>query len=360
MPAIAHIPGLNKVTRFAAILAKSFAFSRTINPRNLEHHWYPLWSRFLNDLVSDIPNLLVFPQYPIWVVAENVAEPESHIEGDDLEPPSAEQRQADKKTRAKLLRGAREAAYKRAKEEKDRKKEQESQEQAAKRKARFENRQKTREKDEEERKGGTPNAPSPDAPTASTSKASDPTAVGLFSDGASAQTIPTPYARGRYADFAIVSVKAAAHAENPERYDGWRVLEDHVPLLVEVKRSPSRDAQGLQFRMGLDVALSEASSAVLIQAAYLFASRPQLAMVVAIAAAGPYWMSAVILREHEFTDDELNIMMHDMEYRPEEELVGKPIWSQPLKLYTPESDEAMEDIRNEVLAFNIMTAPEWP
>ncbi|OAX31899.1 hypothetical protein K503DRAFT_870435, partial [Rhizopogon vinicolor AM-OR11-026] len=57
--------------RYKAILETSFAFSYTFNPRNLEYHWYPLWNQTLSDMVSDVPNVIVAPQYPIWFVPQD-------------------------------------------------------------------------------------------------------------------------------------------------------------------------------------------------------------------------------------------------------------------------------------------------
>ncbi|KAI0057912.1 hypothetical protein BV25DRAFT_1830662 [Artomyces pyxidatus] len=258
---------------------------------------------------------------------------------------------------------ARKEAYKKQKEGEARKAKEAKEALAAGRKARAEKRSDIREQAMERGDDGKgkaqPTAPSP--PIASTFSDAADREVRISSlEEASTKTIPTPYANGRIVDFAVVNVKAGAHVERPDRYDGWRILEDHVPLLVEIKRSPPRDAQGAQFQISLRYALHEARVAVMLQAAYLFASRPHLAMVMVIAAAGPYWSTAVVLREHEFTDDELNKMLHDTEYVPEEEFVGKPSWSQPVKLYTPESNDTLKEIRTEVMSFHVMTAPEWP
>ncbi|KAG1727176.1 uncharacterized protein EDB91DRAFT_895839 [Suillus paluster] len=67
-----------------AILQKSLAFSRTFNSRNLEFYWYPLWAQTLSDLVADVPNLLVAPQFPAWFVPEDDQQ-EDEDDGDDPE-----------------------------------------------------------------------------------------------------------------------------------------------------------------------------------------------------------------------------------------------------------------------------------
>lgn len=66
-----------------AILETSYGFSRTFNPRNIEFSWYPLWGQILSDLVADVPHLIVYPQFPVWVVHEDVDEDQD--DGDDPE-----------------------------------------------------------------------------------------------------------------------------------------------------------------------------------------------------------------------------------------------------------------------------------
>ncbi|KAG1872405.1 hypothetical protein DFJ58DRAFT_910696 [Suillus subalutaceus] len=61
----------------------SLAFSRTLNPRNVEFLWYPLWDQTLSDLVADVSNLIVAPQFPVWFVP--VDDPEGENDGDDPE-----------------------------------------------------------------------------------------------------------------------------------------------------------------------------------------------------------------------------------------------------------------------------------
>src|SRR5258705_347386 len=87
------LPGRKDVptTRYKAILGTSFAFSYKFNPRNLEYHWYPLWDQTLSDMVWDVPNLIVAPQYPVWFVPqddedggedEGVTDDDKEYEGD--------------------------------------------------------------------------------------------------------------------------------------------------------------------------------------------------------------------------------------------------------------------------------------
>lgn len=92
-----NLPGRNNdpVMRYKAILDTYFAFSRTLNPRNIECPWYPLWTQTLSDLVAGIPNVIVAPQYAIWFMPVDV-DPEDENDGDDPEeiqsPPQDEGR----------------------------------------------------------------------------------------------------------------------------------------------------------------------------------------------------------------------------------------------------------------------------
>jgi hypothetical protein len=67
-----------------AILETSLAFSRTFNSRNIEFHWYALWAQTLSDLVADVPNLIVAPQFPVWFVPTHDVH-ENEEDGDDPE-----------------------------------------------------------------------------------------------------------------------------------------------------------------------------------------------------------------------------------------------------------------------------------
>ncbi|KAG1720481.1 hypothetical protein EDB19DRAFT_1964635 [Suillus lakei] len=60
----------NPVMRYKAILETSLAFSRTFNSRNIEFPWYALWNQTLCDLVADVPNLIVTPQFPVCIAAQ--------------------------------------------------------------------------------------------------------------------------------------------------------------------------------------------------------------------------------------------------------------------------------------------------
>ncbi|KAJ7152228.1 hypothetical protein C8R43DRAFT_1127307 [Mycena crocata] len=56
--------------------AQSLAYSRTLNSRNLECYWYPLWDHSLNLLIRGNSRLLVAPQYHLWCVKDEDEEKE--------------------------------------------------------------------------------------------------------------------------------------------------------------------------------------------------------------------------------------------------------------------------------------------
>jgi hypothetical protein len=80
------LPGrvINPVMKHKVILETSLAFSRTFNSRNIEFHWYAMWVQTLSDLVADVPNLVVAPQFPIWFVPTHDVD-ETEDDGDDPE-----------------------------------------------------------------------------------------------------------------------------------------------------------------------------------------------------------------------------------------------------------------------------------
>ena len=58
-------------------LARTFAHSKTHNPRNVEHPWYAYWDCVLNSLTSDNNRLVVAPQHLLYfeTSAEGVTDP---------------------------------------------------------------------------------------------------------------------------------------------------------------------------------------------------------------------------------------------------------------------------------------------
>ncbi|KAJ7491882.1 hypothetical protein FB451DRAFT_1216260 [Mycena latifolia] len=72
------MPFTTALDLFAAFLriflARTLAFSRILNTRNIECYWYPIWNHTLVALVGDMPHLLVAPQYTLWCVPPDAEE----------------------------------------------------------------------------------------------------------------------------------------------------------------------------------------------------------------------------------------------------------------------------------------------
>ena len=66
------LPGRDETLGAATIARRkwehslSAAYSTQWNPRNLEAPWYEVWAQILSDLVADIRQLAVAPQYRLW------------------------------------------------------------------------------------------------------------------------------------------------------------------------------------------------------------------------------------------------------------------------------------------------------
>ncbi|KAG1820676.1 hypothetical protein EV424DRAFT_1347059 [Suillus variegatus] len=167
------------VMQYKAILATSLAFSRTLNSRNLEFLWYPLWNQILYELVADIPNLVLTPQFPVWFVPDD-----DDGDGDDDE----DENDGDDPEEI-ILQPPEEQPTKEAPENQD-----------------------------------NPNEDDDEATGA---------AAG---DISFASTVPQKDAEEVIVDFVILHLKAVAQPQ-PElktRYGGWRITAASVGLLVEV------------------------------------------------------------------------------------------------------------------------------
>ncbi|KAI0054397.1 hypothetical protein BV25DRAFT_1922718 [Artomyces pyxidatus] len=286
-----YIPGITAFTHFVAKLARSLAFSRTVNPRNLEHYWYPLWCRLLVDLVHDTPNLLVYPQFPLWIVdhPHEAQEPEQDFDGDEVLSPSAQDLEQD------------ESREQRAEEEFN------ARDERAVRGRKAKETRKTSSIHSEQGHGDDGSSEEEVGELVDTVDHEDeggppPTAERRGSDAQSGNSLPAPNTKGRVADFAIVHVEAAPSNVHPARYGGWRISKESVPLLVEIKRGPSRHLKGAPLEEAPAANMLTAKQAVLTQATFAFLSHTELQSIKAIAAAGPYWSSATI-RHHNLPNE---------------------------------------------------------
>ncbi|OAX34399.1 hypothetical protein K503DRAFT_774595 [Rhizopogon vinicolor AM-OR11-026] len=224
--------------RYKAILERSLAFSRTCNPRNLEYQWYPLWDQTLDDLVTDVSNLIVAPQYPVWFVPQDDEEVEEEEEGEG--------------------------------------------------------------EDEDDGRGGDPEEiitsigeSNPEESTA----LEDDDAGEEVADVSFASTMQEKSTKSVLVDFVIINVNGVPRRQKNSRYGGWRITRANVGLLVEVKRFVSRSLTGVELEKALEARVSEAHEDLITQAAHLFLQEEDKDSVLAIAAAGPWWCSAKINRD---------------------------------------------------------------
>lgn len=216
-----------------ARLETSYAFSRTFNSRNMEFYWYPLWCQILFDLVADVPNLIVAPQFPVWIVKQN-DQLEGANDGDD--PEEVEER---------VAQGASEGV-------------------AAGTQVPANNQEELEEGDHE-----------PDSEVGNMSFAS---------------TVPEKDAGSVLVDFGIVHLTAVPQAQEKLRYGGWRITAASACLLVEVKRFVSRSLKDKELDAEIRAHIQEARIDLISQAGHLFIQDKTKQSVMAIAAAGKLFM----------------------------------------------------------------------
>ena len=234
------LPGRSnaRITRYKAILEKSFAFSQTCNPRNLEYHWYPTWNQVLSDLVIDVPNLIVAPQYPIWFVPQNdeengdASDPEETEDDEDISDP--EQIQDD---------------------------------------------------------GDNGGADDPEEMVVSDDEDH------VMADVSFASTLPEKGAKSAIVDFAIIHLTAVPQPKHTTRYNGWRITQANVGLLVEVKKFASRSLTGAELEHAVQGRIAGARDDLINQAAHLFVQDECKDSVMAIAAAGNSHPKLAIITE---------------------------------------------------------------
>ena len=213
------------ITRYKAILEKSFAYSRTFNQRNPEYNWYSLWNQTLSDLVSDIPNVIVAPQYPVWFIPQNDEEiEEDEGDGDGNDPEEIEV----------TIGGSHHSRHAECT---------------------------LLEVDDED---------------------------GVDADVSFASTTPEKDAKSVIVDFAIINLSAVPlhQPRQKVRYGGWKITQANVGLLVEIKRFVSRGLTDAESKKALEGRIIEAHDDLVTQAAHLFLQDEGKDSVLAIAAAG--------------------------------------------------------------------------
>ncbi|KAG1790037.1 hypothetical protein EV424DRAFT_1549898 [Suillus variegatus] len=277
----------NPVKPYSATLQHSLGYSRTFNPRNLEYHWYPLWSQTLSDLIADIPNLIVAPQFPLWFVPsdDDYVMVEEEEDGDDPEEVETDAAQS---------------------------------------------------------------------PPTSLSPNDDEDSI---HEGISvAPTVPEPNAKGPLVDFAILHVMAEPESKDKKRYEGWRITQVNVGLLVEIKRYASRSLKGEGLKRALEAQIGEAIEDLIQQAGSVFLDDEKKQSVLAIAAAGPYWCNATISRDHVQSTIHC-LSSNDPSYTEPANNTRKLKWSTLLHLGTAKSNNRLQTIYNKLITMGVLPTP---
>ncbi|KAG1864338.1 hypothetical protein F4604DRAFT_1905365 [Suillus subluteus] len=266
-------------------LETSYAFSRTFNTRNMEFYWYPLWCQTLFDLVAGVPNLIVAPQFPVWIVKHN-DQVEDADDGDD--PDEVEELE-------RIAQGEQAVA------------------------------------------GGM------QVPSIDVEELGDHEPEIGAGDISFASTVPEKDASSVLVDFAVVSLTAVPRSEEKLRYGGWRITAANTCLLVEVKRFASRSLKDDELDADIKLHIEEARNDVVAQAGYIFLQDETKDSIMVIAAAGPYWSGTTIHRgDVERTMDQLS--SKDPSYRPPGEQLfdQEPNWNKILRLDGASSTAASE------------------
>ncbi|OJA17118.1 hypothetical protein AZE42_02598 [Rhizopogon vesiculosus] len=289
--------------RYKAILETSFAFSYTFNPRNLEYHWYPLWNQTLSDMVSDVPNVIVAPQYPIWFV------PQDDEDGDEDE----------------------------------------------------------RDKDddmeyEDDGSGGDPEEIHIMSGESLSKESTVLEADNMGEDVAEvsfALTVPEKDARGVIVDFSVINLSGVPLKQpgGKMRYGGWRITAANIGLLVEVKSFVSRSLTSAELEKAIRARITAACDDLIRQAAYLFLQDPNKDSVLAIAAVGQWWCNTKINR-----GDVNHIMQLLAAKDPLFQINFGPAvvplkWTKVLRLGVAPSNDRLRTIYNSLKSIGVLETP---
>ncbi|KAJ7117728.1 hypothetical protein C8R44DRAFT_791342 [Mycena epipterygia] len=318
-------------------LARTLAFSRDLNSRNLEGYWYIIWNHTLIALVDGLPHLLVAPQYPLWCVVEPDAE--------EPEPPAIENDGEATLLAVEVAGSDDDEAIDEAWEE--------------------------------------PSAEpfSLEALDLGPAVEEDPE-VELEADlnpladqswTGSVATIAQSRATSQITDFAIVEVTPRADPSLSSTLgkvfaalcSGMKFLPEMTTLLrtrradspvdkqlprvlVEIKRYIHRNVpEGLLFNVRLNKKLYEAQAQLMRQAAILFCmSEATARVVVLVAAVGPYYTTAQVRRKKKVNEQFVKDAVENKDMDALRDTLVTPRWTKPRYLGTQGSDTRLREIRS--------------
>ncbi|KIJ66546.1 hypothetical protein HYDPIDRAFT_38875 [Hydnomerulius pinastri MD-312] len=329
------------VNAFKSLLAKSLGFSRQFNTRNLEYMWYPEWCCALMDLVADIPNLIVAPQFPAWFTAEDLARweeeqgEEEDTEGDEpvwIDVPGADEDTSNDEDAQDEGHGGMAQVANRGEATQNKAQDGVGEDNVTK---------EVIQDDDADMHSGDREAGAN---------------IHGFDDLADI-SFETVSGRGMsqvIIDYAVLHVSVAPHSDDRHRYCGWRINSMSVPLIVEEKRFPSRSLRGQELSNALQLKLSEAQSQLVFQAAHLFLQDQDLKSIIAIAASGPYWRHTTIRRER------IQSTIAQVAANTPYLLLGPPPvfrWTTPLRLDLAASNKRMHTIYNRLRERGVEAVP---
>ncbi|KAH9938943.1 hypothetical protein B0H21DRAFT_52514 [Amylocystis lapponica] len=162
-------------------------------------------------------------------------------------------------------------------------------------------------------------------------------------------TLPEKEAKTRVPDFALLHFLAKPLSLDHPRYnelDGIRITHKSCVLIAEVKRNPSRRAEGAQLRSQIRSLLSSARIGLAEQCSFAFRHYPKLHSVIGVIGAGVYWSHATVNREH-INDQSDNYKPTGSKSRSgtdPKNFLSDLNWSPTTELDTEESNQQMKII----------------
>lgn len=220
-----------------ARITRSFVASYLWNRRNLEGPWYGRSDKVWHNLTSTFPNLIVVPQYPLWLSEVDQDNEEDEDEDEDRD----EERDADETS-------------------------------------------------------GIRNDLADQLVECEDASDDDQNCVEANATEDSLITIPEHNAPGLFPDFVILHFRTKPLCSNHPRFvqlAGIRITHECCPIIVENKRMPTRRTDAALFNEGfhndLERHLFEAIGDLELQCAYAFKKYRHALSLIAVAVAGDYW-----------------------------------------------------------------------
>ncbi|KAJ7140239.1 hypothetical protein C8R43DRAFT_954961 [Mycena crocata] len=317
-------------------LARSLAFSRTLNTRNIEAYWYIIWNHILLALVSGLPHLLVAPQYHLWCVDDGTDT--GNVE--ELAPAGDEDEILD----VGPIVGTDDDG--------------------------------TVNEDWKEPESGfdlftfNKEPPKPAEPEYDWYSEEDPSlnptlaqskATSQIADFAIVQVVPRPGTDvstssplGRVFDALTKGTKALTALMKDllrSRAAKLPVAQQLPRVLVEIKRYIPRQAvpDSELFKSRLSRKLTEAQEQLLHQAAILFCMPEASAdVVILVAAAGPYYTTAHVRRKRKVRAGFVHAALESKDMESLKETLIAPRWTKPLYLGTEASNARLAKLKTRI------------